>query len=275
MKSPYAKLALLLAGAGIALSAQAHRVWILPAATVLSSEDPWVTFDAAISNDIFHPDFHALGLEHVKAIGPDGAGVALENTHTGKYRSNFDLHLEQAGTYRVYTADSGLSATWESADGERQRWPGRGERPDPGDFERSVPREAKNLEITQRSHRVETFVTAGAPTGEALAPTNVGLELLPLTHPNDLYAGETARFRLLIDGQPAAGAAVSVLPGGMRYRDSQGAIEVTADEEGTVAITWPRAGMYFLEAEYRDDRAQSPATVRRGAYSATFEVLPL
>ena len=33
--------------------ALAHRFWILPSSTVLSGEEPWVTFDAAVSNNLF------------------------------------------------------------------------------------------------------------------------------------------------------------------------------------------------------------------------------
>ena len=36
------------------LSAQAHRAWMLPSATVLSGEEPWITVDAAVSNDLFY-----------------------------------------------------------------------------------------------------------------------------------------------------------------------------------------------------------------------------
>lgn len=274
MNKTLAALAILVGLNCLVAPAQAHRAWILPAATVLSSEDPWVTFDAAISNDIFHPDYHALGLEGVEVAGPNGEAVALQNPHTGKYRSTFDLSLARPGTYKVFRASHGPSATW-TENGERRRWPGRGATPAPGDFEREVPMDAPDLKVTQSSWRIETFVTAGQPDETALAPTKVGLELVPVTHPNDLYAGERASFRLLIDGEPAVGAKVSVLPAGMRYRNSQRAIELTADESGLVAIEWPQAGMYFLEAEYADDRAQAPATARRGAYAATFEVLPL
>ncbi|MBN7798077.1 DUF4198 domain-containing protein [Parahaliea mediterranea] len=274
MNKTLAALAILAGLSSLVAPAQAHRAWILPAATVLSSEDPWVTFDAAISNDIFHPDYHALGLEGVEVAGPNSEAVALQNPHTGKYRSTFDLALARAGTYKVYRASNGPTATW-TENGERRRWPGRGASPAPGDFEREVPMDAQDLKITQSSWRIETFVTAGQPNETALAPGNIGLELVPVTHPNDLYVGEPASFRLLIDGEPAAGAKVSVLAAGMRYRDSQLAIELTADEAGLVVIDWPRAGMYFLEADYADDRARAPATARRGAYAATFEVLPL
>ena len=40
-------------------------------------------------------------------------------------------------------------------------------------------------------------------------------------------------------------------------------------------MTWPEAGMYWLEANLRDDRATLPqANARRLGYVATLEVLP-
>ncbi|GAB3271583.1 DUF4198 domain-containing protein [Parahaliea aestuarii] len=275
MKKTLAIVAAALTAASVTLPVSAHRAWILPVATVLSSDDPWVSFDAAISNDIFHPDYHAMRLDGVQAIGPDGQPVELQNSHSGKHRSNFDLNLAQPGTYKVYSASAGLSARWETADGERKFWPGRGERPDPEGFKKNVPMDGKNLQITQGSRRLETFVTAGAPSTTALKASNVGLELVPVTHPNDLYAGEAATFTFLIDGEPAVGAEVAVIPGGSRYRDAQAEIKLSSDDKGQVSIDWPQAGMYFLEAEYSDDRAEAPATSRRGTYTATFEVLPL
>lgn len=258
---------------GAAPAANAHRAWILPAATVLSSEEPWVTFDAAISNDIFHADYHAMRLDGVKALAPDGQEIPLQNSASGKHRSTFDLQLQQKGTYKVFAASSGLNATWEE-NGERKSWPPRGARFTQAEFDKVVPKQADKLRITQSSRRQETFVTAGNPTDGVLKPTGQGLELAPETHPNDLFAGEAANFVFLIDGKPAVGAKVTVLPGGMRYRDGQEAIEAVADQQGRVNITWPRAGQFFLEAEYEDDQANKPATQRRGSYVATFEVLP-
>lgn len=255
-------------------SAQAHRVWLLPAATVLSGDEPWVTFDAAISNDIFHFNYHALGLDSMVVTAPDGSELDIQNAHSGKHRSTFDLQLVQPGTYKVGLSSGNLRARWETEEGERRFWPGRGETPEPGDFEKAVPEDAKDLEVSYSSHRIETFVTAGAPTDKVLAVTGEGLEMKALTHPNDLYSGETVNLQFFIDGEPAAGTSVTVIPEGMRYRNSQGEMELMADDEGKVAVEWSQAGRYYLEAEYEDDRAKSPATSRRGAYIATLEVLP-
>lgn len=269
----FVKLAAVALAFSLPVAVQAHRAWILPAATVLSSDDPWVTLDAAISNDIFHADYHAMNADSITVKAPDGSTVALRNSQQGKYRTTFDLQLSQKGTYRIFTASQGLNASWEH-NGARKRWPARGTTPTPEAFELEVPKQADKLTVTQSSRRVETFVTAGTPSREVLEPSNLGLELVPLTHPNDLFAGEPAQFRFLIDGKPAQGVKIKVLPGGMRYRNAQNAIEVLSDKDGGFSVTWPQAGQYYLEAAYQDDAAARPATQRRGTYAASFEVLP-
>ncbi|WP_323814354.1 DUF4198 domain-containing protein [Cellvibrio sp. NN19] len=256
------------------LSAQAHRAWLLPSATVLSSDDAWVSIDAAVSNDIFHADHAPMRTEGVTVVGPDGKNVEVQNANTGKFRSTFDVQLAQKGTYKIGTASSGLMAMWETENGERKMWPGRGERANPADFDKMVPKNAKNLKVSQTSRRMETFITSGSPTDSVLKPSKQGLELVPVTHPNDLFAGEAAQFQFLIDGKPAAGVKVTVIPGGMRYRNDQASIELETDKKGNISVTWPQAGMYWLSANYRDDKAKKPATSRSGSYAATFEVLP-
>lgn len=251
----------------------AHRAWIKPDATVLSQSNSWVAFDAAISNDIFGFDHHAMSLSSVSATAPDGKKIELHNTFTGKYRSGFDLHLTQDGTYKIYTANQSLQARWENDKGENQFWPGRGVIGTAEAFEREVPKHAKDLIITQSSRRIETFVTAGEPTETVLVPTGKGFELVAETHPNDLYHGETAHFKFLIDGEPAAGAEIEIIPAGARYRDQQNEMEVKTAADGSFSVTWPTAGQYFMEASYSDNNAIAPAQQRRGAYSAVFEVL--
>lgn len=258
----------------VSFSAHAHRAWIVPSSTVLSGEDSWVTFDASVSNDIFHSDHAPLRLNGVMAFAPDGRELALLNPKTGKLRSTFDLHLQQKGTYKITMAMGGLNARWETEDGERRFWPERGTAPTEEGFKKDVPKKAKNLEIAYASRRVETFVTAGTPDEHVFKPTNKGLEMVPVTHPNDLFSGEKAQFRFLMDGKPAVGTKIMVLPAGMRYRNQQDAIELEADNKGMVSLTWPRAGLYWLSASYSDDKAAKPATSRRGSYAVTFEVLP-
>ena len=251
------------------LPAMAHKVWLLPSQTVLSGAEPLVTVDAAVSNDLFYFNHFPLRLDNLVVTAPDGSKVDAENQATLRYRSVFDVPLKQEGTYRIAVENHGLFGSWEE-NGERRRWRGT-----PESFKKEVPKDAKNLQVSESVGRVETFVTNRAPTEKVFATTGKGIELVPVTHPNDLYAGEKGTFRFLVDGKPAAGLEVEVICGGTRYRDSQDEVHVTTNENGEFTVEWKEPGMYWLETTSQDDKTTiSQAGSRRLSYAATLEVLP-
>lgn len=263
--SMHAGVALL---ACLPLAAQAHRAFIVPSETVLSANG-WITVDAAVSNDLFYFNHNPLRLENLKVTGPDGAAVEATNVNTGKFRSTFDLNLATNGTYKIGMVNDMLMAQYEDEKGERKRWRGSAATLS------ELPANAKNLQLTQNQTRVETFVTAGKPNDVALKPSGSGLELVPVTHPNDLFAGEPATFGFVLDGKPAANVKVTVVPGASRYRNKQNEMELTTDSAGKVAITFADPGMYWLQAQVQDDKPTvKQAKQRRASYVATFEVLP-
>lgn len=264
---PYAPLAALALVLAAAPAAQAHRQWLLPSATVLSGEDPWVTVDAAVSNTLFFPDHVPMRLEEVTVVGPKGAQVPVQNKATGKYRSTFDVQLGAPGTYRIANAGGSVMASYK-LNGEQKRWRGPASQ-----AATAVPAGAQEVKLTHNQRRVETFVTRGAPTTDALKPTGQGLELQPVTHPNDLFAGEKAQFRLLMDGKPASGVEVEVVPGGTRYRESEGMMKLTTGADGGFQVTWPEPGMYWLEASTRGGASPLPGAESSASYVAVLEVL--
>lgn len=251
-----------------ATPADAHRAWLLPSQTVFSGDDPWLTVDAAISNDLFYFEHRAMQLNDVVALQPDGGKAAIENPATGQFRSTFDVHLTQPGTYKIVAGGQGLNASWKTADGQTKRWRGTKE-----SFATEVPKDAQELKVSESFRRLEVFATRGKPTTTVLKPTNVGLELAPVTHPNDLFAGEPATFKLLLDGKPAAGVEVEIIPGGIRYRDKLNEIKLKTGDDGSFKVTWPNPGMYWMEAQVRDNKASVPNAQRSATYIATLEVL--
>lgn len=261
-----AALAVAAATLAIAPAAHAHRQWIAPSATVLSGAEPYVTFDGAVSNTLFYPDHVAMRLDALKAIGPDGQPVQVENASTGKYRSTFDLKLAKPGTYKVVNASNMLSASYKLG-GETKRWRGSAEQ-----LATAIPKEATEVQVSANTRRVETFVTAGAPNTAALKPTGTGLELEPITHPNDLVVGEKAQFRLLLNGQPAKDAEVEVVLGDARYRSKAPEMKLKTNASGVFEVSWPEAGRYWLESTVSGKDA-SGRTLNSG-YVATLEVMP-
>lgn len=270
------------------LSANAHRAWMLPSTTVVSGDNAWISVDAAVSNDLFYFEHHPLVLEGIGEVpqradgngrprpanrlvitAPDGKEVAAQNGHVGKYRSVFDVEISQKGTYKLAVAGAPRYVARYQENGEDRRWMG-----DLADVGKAVPADAQDVQVSQMESRMEVFVTSGEPTDSVFKPTGQGLELQPVTHPNDLFATETAEFVFLLDGKPAAGVEVNVIPGGIRHRDELNDIRQTTDADGKVAITWPSAGFWWLEAKVvQEDGVQAPLTQRRATYSATLEVM--
>lgn len=291
-------LRLILLGTALGLAASpvaAHRLWLLPSATIFSGSDDYVTVDAAASNDLFFPDHRPGNLSSIKVWAPDGAAGQIENGATGHVRSTFDVRLNKPGTWKIGTEMAGVMGSYK-LNGQEVRVGGRPGGPPPGGGQRpagqpgapaapaaprprvvsvsDIPAGATDVKLTQIASHNDIFITAGAPTTTVFQPTGKGLEMVPVTHPAELVAGEPARFKFLVDGKPAAGLKLSVLPGGKRYRDGDGMIEVTTAADGIATVNWPAAGMYWVNASLTDDKGDGGRiTGRRLSYTTTLEVM--
>ena len=249
------------------MAAQAHRACMAPTATTLSGTDAWVGFDAGMSNKVFDPDHAAMRMTGLTIMAPDGSAVQPEHAMQGQYRSTFDAHLTQNGTYKIANVMSGVMASYK-LNGEQKRWRGTA-----AEYPAALPAGATDVQATRTASRIETFVTLNNPTDTVFKTTGEGLELVPVTHPNDLVAGEPATFKLLNNGQPASGLEVTVARGAIRYRDNAEESTVTTGADGAFTITWPAAGMYWLNASVRTE-GQGQTLGSSASYVASVEVLP-
>lgn len=251
-----------------ASSTFAHRQWLLPSTSVLSGEDQWISVEGAISNDLFYPNHVAIPLAATSATSPSGEKLELQNSAQGKIRSTFELQLEEQGTYQVTTLNNMMFTTWkENGESKRARYT-------PEQLADKDLSEMEELKLSRYISRVETIVTCGEPTD--LTPDNLGLEFAFMTHPNDLFSGETATFQLLLDGEPLPDTEVTVIKGSDRFRNSVNEIVVTSNEDGEIEITWPEPGRYWINTstEQPDGEFKGYPTRRRAAYTLTVEVLP-
>ena len=287
--------ALLLAAA----PAVAEKNWILPSATIFSGAEGWVSVDAANSGDLFFADHRPGNLDQIKVWAPDGSPSRIQNGTTLRRRAVFDVQLDKPGTWKIGTQTAMVMGSFK-INGEERRVGGRpmprpataaaagapagaNAGPAPAAMPSPPPRpltvadipaEATDVKLTQVSGRNEIFVTLGEPTRTVLATTGQGLEFDPVTHPDELVTGETARFRFLVDGKPAANLHVTIVAGGTRYRNSEEAMDLTTGADGMIQVKWPAAGLYWLGATLTDGKPTEPrATERRLSYSATLEVL--
>lgn len=222
-------------------AALAHRMWMIVSSTTVSGTDNWVTVDAAVSNDLFFFDHQPI--RAVPAVTqPDGSAGTVENHAIGKFRATFDVHLTQQGTYRIGAVNQNVFGSYK-LNGETKMIP-RGTTADK--LAGVIPAGATDVQTSESVSRNEIYVTQGAPTTTVFKPTGKGIELVPVTHPNDLVVGEAATFQFLLDGKPAPDLFVTVIPGGIRYRDNLKQQDLKTGADGKVSINWPDPGLYWL-----------------------------
>ncbi|QOL47869.1 DUF4198 domain-containing protein [Massilia litorea] len=262
---------ILLATAGVA---SAHRPWMLPTSTIVETKEAWVTIDGAVSEGLFDFDHMPLRMDGVTVTAPDGTTAAGPAAVTGKLRSSIDLPLPKEGTYRIALVSTNVMGSYKVGE-DVKRFRG-----SEADFAKQLPAGAQDVRKTVTHQRIETFVTAHKTNDAALKPTNAGLEMVPLTHPNDLRANETMRVRFLLDGKPLPNLPFSLVPGGVRYRGVAGEIRLTTDAKGEASFKLPAANMYWMNAAYPPNPGKGPAPdngpaeSKRYAYTATLEALP-
>lgn len=261
---------LALALACCASAASAHRPWMLPTGTNIETREPVVTIDCAISDDLFEFDHLPLKMDGASVTDPDGLVTPLPAGQSGRFRSSVDLALPKNGTYRIALVNATVMGSYK-LNGELKRV-----RSTEAAFAKEVPAGATEVQSSTQFARLETFVTANKASMGAFRPTGQGLEMIPLTNPTELHAGETARLRFTLDGKALANFPFSLIPGGVRYRGVLGELRFTTDARGEASVRLPAPNQYLLSASYPAEQAKAPPAdgARRYSYSATLAVLP-
>ncbi|HBF52141.1 MAG TPA: DUF4198 domain-containing protein [Massilia sp.] len=264
-------LALILAAT--AGAASAHRPWMVPTSTMVESKNAWVTVDGAISEGLFDVDHMPLRMNGLSVTAPDGTTSPAPEAVMGKMRTSVDIPLPQDGTYRIALVSTNVFGSYKDGN-EVKRFRG-----SEADFNKQLPAGATEVKKTITNQRIETFVSANKTSDGALKPTNAGIEMIPLSNPNDLRSGETLRVRFLLDGKPLPKLAFSMVPGGVRYRGVLGEVRLTTDDKGEATIKLPAPNMYWVNAVYPPapgkgaPPSDAPET-RRFAYTGSLEILP-
>lgn len=244
-----------------------HANWILPSTTVLSAPQ-FVTFDASATHEPFQFNGRALVLDTLTVTAPDGNKVLPVNLMKGELRSVFDVKLEKKGTYHAALSRSGFRASWKDAEDKPKRFMGTAEA-----LAKEVPANAKELKVTESVSYIESFVTLGTPS--KINTTGKGLELVMGTHPNDLVAGELVELTFFVDGKATEGVEVEIIRGQTQYRNKLEEQKYKTDKNGKVKVSLQEAGLYWLEADFKDSNVSNKvATERSLAYALTLEVLP-
>lgn len=239
-------------------AAQAHSPYLLP--TVFDASDrKVVTVEGAFTESFFTPEV-VMKSDAYAVVGPDGARTAITPTYLRQI-AVFEVATEKPGTYRITTGQRGgrtakaalVKGQWEFFEGSK------------------APADAIDM---QSLTTAEVYVTRGAPSDAALAPTGKGIEFKAVTHPSKIVTGQDAVFEVLFDGKPVANQAIEFVAAEDRYADAKPAPKtVTSDAKGRFAVKPDHSGLYHIQTRYRLGPAAAGQPGFSYTYALTFESL--
>lgn len=238
-----------LISSSIALQVTAHPRWILPSHFAFSKESgQWAAFDVSASNDVFRFDKPASA-DSAQIIDPQGTKHRPNFILKSKRRSSFDYFFEKPGTYKISASNPAKYWTrYTNAEG-KEKWLAANK------LQRDslLPEGAKNASTVIYHTTVETYLTQGAPNKTSFALQKKNLELVPVTHPSSLVAGEAIEFIAYNNGNTQAGVEVQLELNGSHYRNNRELLKAVTDQSGKFSITPHAGGVYLLKANLKGD----------------------
>lgn len=256
-----------------------------------------ISFQSAITVEKFFVAGNNFKTTYV-VTEPDGQQKPINAAATLKRFNIAEFDLPKEGTYQIRTQDAvGNSGKYALVDG---RWlrvrpvrapqqasanakpaepampakaPANNEPPRMIAADQ-VPANAQTLEVT--NHLIaESYVTKGKPSAIS-APSKKGFEFKLLTHPSELYAGESLKAQVLMNGKPVPNIEVDVFKGASSYEPNAKREQppVKTNAKGEVEIKFEQAGIYLITASYPEanpDATKKPAT-ESFTYGLTVEV---
>ncbi|ESQ91274.1 nickel transporter [Asticcacaulis sp. AC460] len=245
----------------VASAALAHSPYLKPNTFNPDAKRPHVTVEASFAEGDLRPDV-AMKSDHFAVVGPDGTVTPLTPAASLKDATFLEVPLGAAGTYRVTSGlRTGRVAKAAVKDGQLHFQEDPQAAPEPG---------AVIVDV-QSLTRADVYVSKGKPG--MLPPAGTGVELQPLTAPNDAYAGEAVRFAVLADGKPLSGEHVTIVTDGQNYAAKKLVdLDLVSDAKGEVSFTPATAGLYLIQVRVR--RPASETTWTSSTATVTLEVLP-
>jgi len=259
--------------AALAFPAAAHTPYLVP--FNFAPTEAYITVhDALTDNTFFTPEFPIKGDDFYIT---DDKGVTIADKGLSLHQlALFESPLPHEGTFRISTGNRDVrTLTLAEIDG---RWkpvkmPENGLPVAPPFADQTTLPAGTRIVPVKTMVRSESYVSYNKPSDAVPPPEGRGLELVPLSHPNRLFAGGTFSFALQFDGKPLANAHYAVFRAYDTYETEAYAANGDTGTDGKSTLTFVKPGIYVIEVS-RNWQESDPSDPRTWLYSLTLEVAP-
>ena len=281
----------LLSAVPVVSSAHTMSPFVLP--EVFDTKSNNVSFQSGITVEKFYAPTLNFKTNYVITL-PNGSTKAVSPAASLKRFNIAEFDLPEEGTYRIRTEGAeGNAGQYALVDGRwlrvraarpmtaaQQNAPvANAATPAPAQPPRmitanQVPANAQKLDV-KNVYIAESFVTKNKPT--AVPKINKqGFEVELLTHPNQLFVGESFKGRVLYNGKPVKDLEVDVFKGASTYEPNANREQphVKTNKNGEFEVNFKDAGLYLITTAYPEvnsDNTKKPAPINY-TYSLAVEV---
>ena len=222
----------------------AHQKWLWPNRFVVEKAPAWISFDVTWSDQPFAADM-GVGDKPVTVVDPEGRSASPDRTFIGKTKSTSESELTQEGTYRLESVDPLTYWTQIEKEGQPQ-------------WLKQPKGEVSGEKITRSDlywSKAMAYVTIGKSKAMPPQPDADPLNIVPATHPNEIFAGSTLELKVLSFGKPLAKAEVKVFD--VNSNGHTPVKTIQCDDQGVGKLPLVTPGQYLLacqlEREVKDD----------------------
>lgn len=256
-----------------------HGRWLLPSHTnVTGNSEHAVTFDMSISNDLFQGHYGFVQASRINEVpNLDATPASLDVIEpNGDWRKDIPFHwlnikssgfdtLSKEGTHHYVLNQSPVYLIiYKDENGNLDRRFGKLSQV-------TLPKGSEVVKTMRYIPTIHTFVSRNKMTQPSRL--NKGLELVAKGHPNDLFAGEDVTFEVYFQGKPLdKELEIQVVRGNTRYRNDREQQTIVLKQHNDFNVTFPKAGMYLVEAELKLPSTESGIDLDRWALFTTLEV---
>lgn len=243
----------------------AHTPFLAPV-SFEPAHDQWVSLDAGFAEVFFQSDV-AFDNGKFQVLTPSDQWQSPTRYEEFKTRSLVEYQLKEKGTYR-FTTGSRLGSVFRFYELNGQRKATR-------DANEVLPEGAKLVDHYQSVTLAETYITYDKPTTSALKPYGKGLEIVSITHPSDIYAGDKFALKILFDGKPVAGKEVSVFIAQDGNEHEKASAKATTNNQGEAEFAFAGQGVYLLYVRHTAPAPKGAEAPNYGyIYTLSFAVHP-
>jgi uncharacterized GH25 family protein len=236
-------------------TAQAHTYWIEPnefyfynkSKEIDAKVSEVLTFEFTGSDTYFNADINRAKDEPnaYRFLITDSKGnhIPTLDSWSGKTRAVFEAMITEPGTYALDAARTGTPMYYTKLS--------------TGTYINKPANKLSKEELALKEKSIgyyqfaKSYTTLHKPTNTWKQPLGHTLEIIPLSHPNTIYVGDTLKVKLLFNGSPLAGTKVKAISQNFRFKKhGQTPQSTVTDNDGIATINFTSANRYLLSAHH-------------------------